>query len=150
VRVAIVVAAILGLVIVVWYGGVRLFGASEKALLVNRRLSADQNDERVLAALRVAGSDITKPTAIVFYLYIPALRDATAAASVLRTNGLTVRVHQPLGKLPDGSYESRYSVVANAEEVPSMKNLRRDRALFLGLVRRYGGDYDGWEAQIAR
>ena len=35
-------------------------------------------------------------------------------------------------------------------KVPSMKNLREDRALFLGLARRYGGDYDGWEAQIAR
>lgn len=111
-------------------------------------LTDDQNDESVLNALRDKGSDLTKPTDIVYYLYIPSLRDARTAASTLRESKFSPKVENPLGQLPDGSYESRYSVVAHVEAVPSMENLRRLRSLCKGLARRYGGEYDGWEAAV--
>ncbi len=112
--------------------------------------SEDQNDEAVLAELRAKGSDLTKATDVVFYLYIPVLRDAHTAATALKKHGYTVEVQEPLGKLSDGSYESRYSVVAHIEEVPSLENLRMNRALFKTLARQYKGEYDGWEAAIAQ
>jgi len=39
--------------------------------------------------------------------------------------------------------------VAHIEQVPSMANLRKDRALYKSLARQYRGDYDGWEAAVA-
>ena len=107
-------------------------------------------DQLVLSELRKAGSDLTKPTDIRFYLYIPTLSDAQHAAQTLREHGFTVEVRAPLGSLPDGSVERRYSVVANLQRVPSSDNIRLARDLFQGLALRYRGEYDGWEAAIAR
>jgi|HubBroStandDraft_6_1064221.scaffolds.fasta_scaffold203746_2 rhodanese-related sulfurtransferase len=107
-------------------------------------------DELVLSELKKAGSDLNKPTDIRFYLYIPALNDAQRAARTLREHGFKVEVRAPLGPLPDGSVERRYSVVANAQRVPSSNNTRMARNLFQGLALRYRGEYDGWEAAIAK
>jgi regulator of ribonuclease activity B len=136
-----------------WFGGPLIKQALQPAydtLQTNPGESDDKNDEAVLAKLRANGSDLTKRTDIVFYLYIPALRDARAAASTLQRDGFTSQVQEPLGRLSDGSYESRYSVIAHMEEVPSIENLRENRALYKHLARRYKGEYDGWEAAVAR
>jgi hypothetical protein len=109
----------------------------------------DQNDQEVLTQLGAKGADLSKRTDVVFYLYIPLIQDARAAASKLDENGFVAEVEKPLGRLPGGSYESRYSVVAHIEQVPSMANLRKDRALYKSLARQYRGDYDGWEAAVA-
>jgi hypothetical protein len=115
----------------------------------NPKRTDDQNDQEVLTLLGAKGADLSKRTDVVFYLYIPLIQDARAAASKLDENGFVAEVEKPLGRLPDGSYESRYSVVAHIEQVPSMANLRKDRALYKSLARQYRGDYDGWEAAVA-
>ena len=137
-----------------WLGGKALLNSSVQRqydiLKTNPNRSEDQNDEAVLAKLRAKGSDSTKATDIVFYLYIPVLHDALTAGAALKQHGYTVDVQKPLGKLSDGSYESRYSVVAHIEEAPSLENLRINRAIFKTLARQYNGEYDGWEAAIAQ
>jgi rhodanese-related sulfurtransferase len=107
-------------------------------------------DQLVLSELKKAGSDLNKPTDIRFYLYIPVLNDAKHAAQILLEDGFKVEVRAPLGPLPDGSVERRYSVVANAQRVPSSHNIRFARNLFQGLALRFRGDYDGWEAAVAK
>lgn len=107
-------------------------------------------EKLVLSELKKAGSDLNKPTDIRFYLYIPALNDAQHAAQILRGDGFKVEVRAPLGPLPDGSVERRYSIVANAQRVPSSDNIRLARNLFQGLALRYRGDYDGREAAVAK
>jgi hypothetical protein len=108
-----------------------------------------QNDAALLAQLRAHGSDLTKRTDIVFYLYIPKFEDARAANAELQRNGYDPEVRQPLGKLPSGGYESRYAVVAHIQEVPTPENIQAARTLYEGLARRYNGEYDGWEAAVA-
>lgn len=112
-------------------------------------LSDDQKDDALLAQLREHGSDLSKPTDVVFYLYIPGLEDAQAAAAQLKMHGYAPDVRAPLGKLPSGAYEARYSVVAHVEEAPSTENIKKARLLYSGLARRYHGEYDGWEAAVA-
>lgn len=139
--------------VTVWLGVTRIIATLQPQyheLLSNPTLSDDANDENVITQLRARGSDLTKRTDIVFYLYIPGLRDARAAASTLNGHGFSAEVEGPLGRLPDGSYESRYSVVTHIEEVPSMENLRKDRRLYKLLAQRYKGEYDGWEAAVVQ
>jgi rhodanese-related sulfurtransferase len=113
-------------------------------------VTGSAGDQFVLSELKKAGFDLNKPTDIRFYLYIPALNDAQHAAQILREEGFNVEVRAPLGPLPDGSVERRYSVVANAQRVPSSNNIRLARNVFQGLALRFGGDYDGWEAAVAK
>jgi hypothetical protein len=112
--------------------------------------SVDSGDQQVLEQLRAHGSDLTKPTDIINYLYIPRLADAKNLAEHLSRGGYAVEVREPLGRLPDGTTESRYSVVLHITEVPSIANIRRMRRLLNDIAQRFNGDYDGWEAQVQK
>jgi Regulator of ribonuclease activity B len=104
----------------------------------------------VLRELRKRGSNLSKATDIVFFLYIPSLRDARSSVQELDRDGLSAQYEQPLGRLSDGSFEKRYSVVAHARATPTIEHLRSYRSIFKNLARRFGGDYDGWEAAVAQ
>lgn len=107
-------------------------------------------DQDVIARLKNNGSDVTKPTDIVHYLYILLRRDAEEASRRSHAAAYRAAVEEPLGKLPNGTTEKRYSVVAHQTAVPSIENIRRARAFFEALARRFGGEYDGWEAAVVK
>ena len=107
-------------------------------------------DQDVIAQLKNNGSDVTKPTDIEHFLYIPSRRDAEEASGRSIAAGYRAAVKEPLGKLPNGTTEKRYSVEAHATAVPSIENIRRARAFFEGLARRFGGEYDGWDAAVVK
>lgn len=112
---------------------------------------ADQfDDQAVLAQMKAAGDDLSKPTDIVFYLYIPSHADALASASTLRNEGFKSTVDFPLGKLSDGTTENRWSVISHLSAVPTLKTIHRAAATMTALARRYHGDYDGWEAEVEK
>jgi rhodanese-related sulfurtransferase len=135
----------------VWFAlAFRRDAGQEVHILKQSIETGNAGDQLVLSALKKAGSDLDKPTDIRFYLYIPALNDAQHAARILREDGFKVEVRAPLGALPDGSVERRYSVIANAQRVPSSRNIRSARILFQDLALRYRGEYDGWEAAAAK
>jgi len=69
---------------------------------------------------------------------------------VLNAKGYKAHVEQPLGKLSDGSVENRYGVVAHITQVPSLANVRKSGALMESLAEKYQGEYDGWEAEVAK
>ena len=110
----------------------------------------DAMDRDVIAQLKSNGSDVTKPTDVLHYLYIPSRRDAEAVSRRSVAAGYRAAVEDPLGMLPNGTMEKRYSVKAHKTVVPSIENIRRARAFFEVLARRYGGEYDGWEAAIVK
>src|ERR1700730_13029538 len=74
-------------------------------------LSTDVSDESTIEQLKNAGSDTSKVTEIVHYLYVPNKGDATEAASALTVDGYNAEVRTPLGKLPDGRVSNDWSVV---------------------------------------
>lgn len=110
--------------------------------------STDEGDEAVLQQLQLHGSNLKKPTDIVNYLYIRNLTDATNLSDRLQRAGYQVDIREPIGGVPNGDVEPRYSVVLHLTEVPSIQNIRKMRALMNDLAHRVNGDYGGWEAQI--
>jgi hypothetical protein len=124
--------------------------SNDGILQTNTVLSDDANDAIVLRELRKRGSDLSKPTDIVFYLYIPSLQDARSSVQELDRDGLSAHYEQPLGRLSDGSFEKRYSVIAHARATPTIEHLRSYRTIFRNLARRFRGEYDGWEAAVAK
>ena len=110
----------------------------------------DAMDQDVIAQLKRNGSDVTKPTDVVHYLYIPTRRDAEEAARRADEAGYRATVEEPLGKFPDGTAEMRYTVAAHKTTVPSIDNVRRARDFFDTLAGRFGGEYDGWEAAVVK
>jgi regulator of RNase E activity RraB len=110
--------------------------------------SIEDSEESVLQQLRADGSDLTKKTDIVNYLYIPSLKDAEQIAEHLSRAGYEVEVREPQRRLTDGEIESRYSVLIHITEKPSIDNIRRIRHLMDQLAQRFNGDYDGWETRV--
>ena len=114
------------------------------------RDAADAADRDVIAQLKNNGSDVTKPVDVVYYLYIPSFTDAIELARRSSVAGYRTSIEAPLGKLPNGTEEKRYSVVAHKRMIPSLANARRARAFFQPLAHRFHGEYDGWEAAVTR
>ncbi|MBV8368430.1 MAG: ribonuclease E inhibitor RraB [Candidatus Eremiobacteraeota bacterium] len=110
----------------------------------------DAADRAVIAALRKAGSDVSRPTNIRHYFYMPTEREAGAVALTLRAYGYHAWVEAPLGKLSDGRAYNDWAVIAEKTAVPSLQTFRDTRPIFDELVVKYHGRYDGWEAQLQR
>lgn len=106
------------------------------------------DDQRVIQALANAGSDISRPTDIVFYLYIPKQEDAEKCFAALWNLGYRANLSQPPGSLPNGTAESRWGVVSHLEAVPSSAALTAARQLMETLAAECAGEYDGWEAAV--
>ena len=100
-------------------------------------------DTEVLDQLRSAGSNLTKPHRIEFYLFLPSQADAEAAAAELRSMGYSVTVG-------GGPNQNNWLCLASRTMMPTMQELTDARVLFKGLALRYKGAYDGWQAAITR
>jgi len=142
-----VVLAIVMVVFVLRFRGTRQVMSSAFQPLGNTA-SEEQGDEAILRGLREHGSDLTKATDIINYLYIPSLADAQNIAEHLTRGGYQVELREPLGRLPNGEVESRYSVLIHVTDVPSIASIKKMRELMDSLAHRFHGEYDGWEAQV--
>jgi hypothetical protein len=109
----------------------------------------DAADRAVLDQLRKAGSDLSRPTDVTYYLYVPAERDARTAAALLQRRGFKTDVEPPLRNSSEAA-SNDWGVIALKMEVPSLETLRTTRMLFLSLAKKYDGIYDGWEASVVK
>jgi regulator of RNase E activity RraB len=100
-------------------------------------------DKQVLEQLRSAGSDLSKPHHIDFYLYLPSQTDAEAAAAALRPLGYSVTVQEGVNGI-------NWLCLAARTMLPTTQELSDARVVFKRLALRYGGVYDGWDAAIQR
>ena len=85
-------------------------------------LSRDDADRATLEALAQAGSKLAEPHTVKHYLYFGTKRRAKAAAREIAASG----------------YRS------------SAGSIRSTREFREGVANRFGGEYDGWEAQVER
>jgi hypothetical protein len=112
-----------------------------------------EGDRQVLAALRQAGSDLSKPAHTIHFLYFKSMDAARGAADELLKAGYeNVRA----GPAPSGSLLARlfgkkqYSCIAETRAVPEESAVLATSAWMDRLAARLGGEYDGWEASVEK
>jgi hypothetical protein len=99
-------------------------------------------DARAVAEL-ASVSDVSKPHTVLHYLYVPDRAAADAIAAELEQSGF--RTEERVGA--DGV---SWLVLARHEIVPTEEQLAALRQSMGELVAPYGGEYDGWEAEVPR
>jgi len=98
------------------------------------RVGSPEADEATLQALQRAGTDLTKETEVIFYLYFPTRELAARAAESIGNPTFVPEVKDKLCQV-------------NARIVPSLNTIRDASVRFHAVAATLHGTYDGWEAQ---
>jgi hypothetical protein len=98
------------------------------------RVGSPEADEATLQALQRAGTDLTKETEVIFYLYFPTRELAARAAESIRNPTFVPEVKDKLCQV-------------NARIVPSLNTIRDASVRFHAVAATLHGTYDGWVAQ---
>ncbi len=113
--------------------------------------NAEIMDREVMAQMLQAGSDLTKPHPIYYYLYFRAKAAAEAAGAILRQEGFGVKIHpapNPWWKRFFVKY--RWTCLAEKTFIPEEATVIAASQRMNALAAQHQGDFDGWEAQIVR
>jgi hypothetical protein len=108
-----------------------------------RRSKKPDLDGLVLVQLRKAGSNLSKPHGIEFFLYFPTQVVAEQAAARIRDTGFEVEV-EPAAK------GENWLCLATKKMVPDLVVLQKIRGEFNNLAIQLGGDYDGWGTPVEK
>jgi regulator of RNase E activity RraB len=100
-------------------------------------------DQSVLAHLGRAGSDLSKPHRIEFFLYFPTQPIAEKAATSIRGDGFEVEVSR-------AAQGDNWLCFAKKKLVPELTDLQEIRRNFITLTASLGGEYDGWGTQVIK
>lgn len=103
----------------------------------------EQADLETLNRLKEAGSDLSKPHEMEFFMYFPDEDSANAAAADIREQGFAVEV-RPAG---DGS---EWLCFATMTMVPTYEDIVAIGREFNTVAESYGGQYDGWGTLVVR
>jgi hypothetical protein len=107
-----------------------------------QRSQADP-DATTLRQLQQAGSDLTKPHEPEFFLYVPTEAGARKIAETLTAEGFKTDVHHTQsGK--DWLCKGTKRMVLTKDALTKL------RQQFIGLLKPFGGDYDGWGAEVVK
>lgn len=106
-----------------------------------RRSKTLRPDQQVLAQLQKAGSNLSKPHAIEFFLYFPTQSAAERAANRIREMGFSPDVRR-------AAQVDSWLCFATKEMIPSQNALESIRSDFSSLAASLGGDYDGWGTPV--
>ncbi len=104
---------------------------------------SDDSDRQVIAQLKAQGSDVTKPTDVIFYLYFHTQAQAEALRTTVSAMGFTVDVHQV-------DAPPAWALVANKTMAPSEAAILNLSHRFTALALSQQGIYDGWEAALVK
>jgi hypothetical protein len=99
------------------------------------RVGSPEADEATLQALARAGSDLTRETEVIFYLYFPTPELAARAAEAIRNPTFVPAVKDKLCEV-------------TARIVPSLNTIRDASVRFHAVAATLHGQYDGWVAQV--
>ncbi len=116
-------------------------------------MASREGDRNVLAALASAGADLSQPAHTIPFLYFKSMDAAKSAAIELQNAGYqNLRVHRAptksLWKRLFGPQE--YSCIAETHAVPSEESVFATTDQMNALARKFGGNYDGWEASVEK
>jgi regulator of RNase E activity RraB len=103
--------------------------------------SPPDGDARTLDELARAGSDLSRPHRIEFFLFLPDRQAADAVATELRGEGFKVEVGQ-------GEHEADWLCLATREMLPELAALHRWRQRLTAMAESRSGVYDGWGTEV--
>jgi hypothetical protein len=101
-------------------------------------------DDQVLASLEQAGSDLSVPHTLEYYLYFPSSLAASQARSELELSGFAILRFEPGAKLNSVLVLAARSLVPDRLQVIALSDQLE------ALARKFGGECDGWETAIVR
>lgn len=113
-----------------------------------RTRSKPDLDQETLRQLKKAGANLALPTEVQNYLYFPTEELARQAASQLLPEGYQVEVRAPIEYKP-GVF-TMWLALAVTQLVPTTDNIALLRQRMEMVANSLGGDFDGWEAAVAR
>ena len=90
-----------------------------------------------------AGSNLSKPHDIEFFLYFPTEELANQAAEEVKKEGCSVKVEL-------GADESAWLCFATKRMIPKHAELMRLRKRFNDIAFKYQGEYDGWGTGVVK
>ena len=124
---------------------VLLLGAVVLGLLLWPRIVKAQQgpDAQVIAQLKKAGSDLSKPHPIEFFLYVPTREAADRLAAKVRESHFRAEVKP-------AAQGSEWLVLATKSLVPTVANLVEVRNQFTALAVAEKGEYDGWGTPVVK
>lgn len=102
-----------------------------------------EGDRQVLAELRKAGADLSKATEVNFYLYFKERAQADSASAHAGAGPLVASVRR-------GADDASWLCFVSGQMVPDETAIHATAVRLLELAKVYGGEYDGWEAAIAK
>lgn len=100
-------------------------------------------DQIALNHLKKAGSDLSKPHTIEFFLYFSTERLARQAADELKKMGCKVKVELDKD-------DAIWGCAAIKEMIPKRAELVRLRKYFKVIAKKFKGEYDGWETGVVK
>ena len=125
---------VVGFLILPWVGGI--FSRWQKK-------EEPDGDQQVLDQLKKAGSDLSKPHNIDFFLYFPTEPSAKEASKDIAGEVDTVKAELAADK-------KNWMCRANKRMVPNHDNLVAMRKRFDQIARKGNGVYDGWGTQVVK
>lgn len=105
--------------------------------------AAADDDRAVLQQLREAGSDLSKPHQIEFYLYFTTEEAAGKAAEKLEAEGFEGEMR----RAPD---LTRWMCLVYQQMVPELSKIAALKRRLGKLAQEFGGEYDGWETNVEK
>ena len=102
-----------------------------------------EGDQQVLAELRKAGGDLSKATEVNYYLYFHDRNAADSAAAHAGAGPLVATVRR-------AGDDSAWLCFVSGTMVPSEAAIRAHTVRLVEIARKYGGEYDGWEAALRK
>ena len=94
-------------------------------------------DQLVLQQLKKAGSNLSKPHKIEFFLYFKSQASAEAVAPTIKNSGFNVEVRQ-------AAQGTDWLCLATKTMIPELATLQKIRRDFTAITDANGGEYDGW------
>lgn len=113
-------------------------------LVVPRIVRAQQRvDAQVIDQLRNAGSDLSKPHPIDFFLYAPTQEAAERLAAKVRALNFEAKVEP-------AAQGAQWAVLATRTMVPNESALVAIRKQFDAMTAAEKGAYDGWGTEVVK
>jgi len=100
-------------------------------------------DALVLDQLVAAGSDLSRPHAIEFFLYFPTEEAAQKAAEEIRHKAFGTRVER-------AAQGPNWLCLATKSMVPDLGAIEGIRTDFHRIAQSFAGEYDGWGTPVVK